>query len=58
MSACRNSTPLVMEGGRNGELVERDHLLAALGGGESEEADVGAEIERAARFVGKPRHAK
>ena len=47
-----------MEGGRNGELVERDHLLAALGGGESEEADVGAEIERAARFVGKPRHAK
>jgi hypothetical protein len=34
-----------MESGHNGELVERDHLVAALGGGEGEEADVGAEIE-------------
>jgi hypothetical protein len=49
---------LVMEGGHNGESVERDHLVAALGGGEGEEADVGAEIEGSARCLGELRHAK
>jgi hypothetical protein len=49
---------LVMEGPRNGELVESDHLVTALGSGEGEEADVGAEIERAARLVRKSRQAE